>query len=450
MRLRRDRQTPVGLWSGLCIAVAMLACVQAAEAASCASLKAELSSLTTRSGGTSPAAQKWKTALRQQDKALAAAERDANYFGCGRTSSSQCKSLNSKIKKMRRNKAAIERQVAKSGGSANRNTKRIRQVRAAIANQKCGAPAKQKSVKARSSASQNKPRSLLARLFNPQTGAQTVAAKPGDQQIKVKKRSSATGRKKLRIPSVGTFRTLCVRTCDGYFFPVSFSTGKSQFSNDEARCSEICPASETELYVYKNPGGDQADMMSLAGDLYSDQSFAYRYKKEFVQGCSCRLAGQTKNPSSWTEISGSAGGKSRVLFTDISSGLPRRSLQPSRGQTQSASSDVMSPLARTPLPANHLPDYQDPDTLTNLEKGFNSAASLKKVKQRLGLGSTKGIAKAEGALLPRLGFRLEEAEDSLETASVPPVFKVDQSGFKSAPDSQAPVRVVGPEYFVAQ
>ncbi|MDN3718862.1 DUF2865 domain-containing protein [Roseibium salinum] len=87
-----------------------------------------------------------------------------------------------------------------------------------------------------------------------------------------------------------------MRTCDGYFFPLSFSTGKNHLPYDEARCSEICPAAPTELYVYRNPGGDRSQMISLAGKLYSEQPFANRYKAEFVQGCSCRAAQQSKKP----------------------------------------------------------------------------------------------------------------------------------------------------------
>ena len=39
----------------------------------------------------------------------------------------------------------------------------------------------------------------------------------------------------------GTFRTLCVRTCDGYYFPISFSTTSDQFREDAHTCAGDVP-----------------------------------------------------------------------------------------------------------------------------------------------------------------------------------------------------------------
>jgi Protein of unknown function (DUF2865) len=44
-------------------------------------------------------------------------------------------------------------------------------------------------------------------------------------------------------PGMGdTYRTLCVRTCDGYYFPISYSTQPSRFPDDERTCQAMCPA----------------------------------------------------------------------------------------------------------------------------------------------------------------------------------------------------------------
>jgi len=421
---------------------------QTAEAASCASLTSELRRLEAGSSAQSPAARKWSTAKRQQRKALTAAERDAGYFGCASSATSQCKNLNGKIKRMRANLRAIERQLAKSGGGA-RNDKRLRQVRSAIARQNCNAPATTRQTERTPGDDGDKPRSLLARLFNPQPRAEPVAANAGDQEIATVRRQKRSGSGQQSLPSGGKFRTLCVRTCDGYFFPVSYSTGKRQFAYDEARCSEICPAAETELYVYRNPGGDQSDMMSLAGALYSEQPFANRYKSEFVEGCSCRLTRQSKRPSAWTELSTVSG--NRVFLSDISAGLPRRSLQPSRGSTFEDDDRAASPLARTPLTRSQLPRYEDPDTLLNLEKGFDVSAALSLARQRIGKGGEEiasGYDLRDGLPVLSLPSRTETEDE--EVAAFSPVFKNGDDGFRKAPDNKSGVRVVGPEYFVAQ
>lgn len=93
-----------------------------------------------------------------------------------------------------------------------------------------------------------------------------------------------------RIVPFATYRTMCVRTCDGYYFPVSFSTLPNGFANDATQCQSRC-AAPTELYVYRNPGEDPEQMISADGtSAYNDLPNAWRHRKEFVEGCSCNVA----------------------------------------------------------------------------------------------------------------------------------------------------------------
>jgi hypothetical protein len=87
-----------------------------------------------------------------------------------------------------------------------------------------------------------------------------------------------------------TYRTLCVRLCDGYYFPVSFSTLPNHFQRDAEVCQSKC-AAPTELYYYQNPGGAVEQMVGVAtNEPYTQLKTAFRYRKEFVQGCSCKEA----------------------------------------------------------------------------------------------------------------------------------------------------------------
>ncbi|MEZ5907233.1 MAG: DUF2865 domain-containing protein [Hyphomicrobiaceae bacterium] len=87
-----------------------------------------------------------------------------------------------------------------------------------------------------------------------------------------------------------TYRTLCVRTCDGYYFPVSFATLPNHFERDEQVCQSKC-AAPTELYYYQNPGASVEQMMSYRSqELYTKLPAAFRYRKELVRGCSCKPA----------------------------------------------------------------------------------------------------------------------------------------------------------------
>lgn len=87
-----------------------------------------------------------------------------------------------------------------------------------------------------------------------------------------------------------TYRTICVRSCDGFYFPVSFSTLPSHFPQDAEVCGQKCSA-PSELYYYPNPGGSVEQSVALASqEPYAKQKFAFRYRKEYVSGCSCKEA----------------------------------------------------------------------------------------------------------------------------------------------------------------
>jgi Protein of unknown function (DUF2865) len=100
----------------------------------------------------------------------------------------------------------------------------------------------------------------------------------------------------LSGPPSGTYRTLCVRTCDGYYFPISYSTVPGKFADDEAMCRRMCPATEAVLFSHRNPGEDVARAVSANGKVYSELPTAFSYRKQFNAACSCRAPGQ-----SWAE-----------------------------------------------------------------------------------------------------------------------------------------------------
>ncbi len=89
------------------------------------------------------------------------------------------------------------------------------------------------------------------------------------------------------IQPYATYRTMCVRLCDGYYFPVSFSTLPSSFARDTDVCQNKC-AAPAELYVYRNPGGEVEQMISPTGQPYDSIKNAWRYRKEYIKGCSCK------------------------------------------------------------------------------------------------------------------------------------------------------------------
>jgi hypothetical protein len=92
----------------------------------------------------------------------------------------------------------------------------------------------------------------------------------------------------------GAFKTVCVRTCDGYFYPISFSTAPGKFADDARICQRSCPAAEVTLYSHRNPGEDINQATSTTtGQPYTALPNAFRYRQAFDSSCSCRRPGES-------------------------------------------------------------------------------------------------------------------------------------------------------------
>lgn len=87
-----------------------------------------------------------------------------------------------------------------------------------------------------------------------------------------------------------TYRTLCVRLCDGYYFPISYATLQNHFQRDQDACQSRC-AAPVELYYHQNPGGAVEQMLSFKSQApYTSLKTAFRYRQQMVPGCSCKAA----------------------------------------------------------------------------------------------------------------------------------------------------------------
>jgi hypothetical protein len=90
----------------------------------------------------------------------------------------------------------------------------------------------------------------------------------------------------LRSSGDGTYRTLCVRLCDGFYFPISFATPRSKLAEDAKRCERQCPI-HSRLYVYRNPGENVEEMVGLDGTPYAKLPTAFRFRSGYVADCTC-------------------------------------------------------------------------------------------------------------------------------------------------------------------
>ncbi len=85
------------------------------------------------------------------------------------------------------------------------------------------------------------------------------------------------------------YRTLCVRTCDGFFFPIGDNVGRERLHQDARTCSARCDG-EAKLFYYPTNGGSVETMVDMGGRPYAQMANAFLYRKTLVQGCTCKPA----------------------------------------------------------------------------------------------------------------------------------------------------------------
>ncbi len=87
----------------------------------------------------------------------------------------------------------------------------------------------------------------------------------------------------------GSYRTLCVRTCDGFYWPVSASVSTHWFERDVKVCESSC-AGEAKLFYMPMTSDDVKNMSDLNGRTYSSFQNAFVYRKTLIKGCGCKAA----------------------------------------------------------------------------------------------------------------------------------------------------------------
>lgn len=141
---------------------------------------------------------------------------------------------------------------------------------------------------------------------------------------------------------MSTLRTVCVRTCDGYYWPVSFSTVGDFLTEDAGQCQAQCPGTEVDLYYYRNPGENPDDMINLNGQAYQSLPNAFRYRREFDKSCTCK---QQIDYGSIVLDASSEDGQSRAIveFKDVKFPMPIRD---PRRKVETVTAEII----RVPLP----------------------------------------------------------------------------------------------------
>jgi Protein of unknown function (DUF2865) len=84
-----------------------------------------------------------------------------------------------------------------------------------------------------------------------------------------------------------SYQTMCVRTCDGYFWPATYPVSRSDFKREADSCQATCGA-QTRLFYRPGPGTDPEEMRDIDGRSYGATPNAFRYRKGLIDGCACK------------------------------------------------------------------------------------------------------------------------------------------------------------------
>jgi hypothetical protein len=255
--------------------VAFSADVAVAQNAECARLQQAIASARRGSSGSQGAVERQRAELSRTSayaRSLGCQNRKFLFFGS--EPPAQCGELNGQISRMQANLSDLQ---ARAGGGAGDLIARY--------NAECG--------RAPQSGPSNVFEALfggLARLGNPQDQEPQTDARfedHGDQP-----RPSGPSGDKGPVQAHSGSYAVCVRTCDGSFFPVSYSGAGSRADSLEDVCRALCPNADMALYSFPF-GGTVDEAASPTGEPYANLPNAGKFEKAYDPSCSCRRKGQT-------------------------------------------------------------------------------------------------------------------------------------------------------------
>jgi Protein of unknown function (DUF2865) len=273
----------------------------AQQSADCARLQAAIAAAPRGGGGAGAAAERQRTEL-------ASARAYARSIGCdnqkflffGSDPPPQCGEVKGRIARMQASLSDLE---ARAGGG---RADLVARYNAVCVNTPRG------------------PGNIFEALFG--GGARQAALNPDelpppDQQQEMIDKSIENEKKGAHV-SAGSY-AVCVRTCDGSFFPVSYSGAGSRADSLEDVCRSLCPNADVQLYSFPF-GGTINEAVSSSGEPYVNLPNALKFEQTYDSACSCRRKGE-----SWAQALAAAearyGHESRDILV-----TPEKSVEMSR------------------------------------------------------------------------------------------------------------------------
>jgi hypothetical protein len=305
----------------------------AAESPYCTELRAQIA----RASAGSQAGRFQAAAAKQRGEYARVAAR-ARALGCDRGQflffgdppPPQCGPINAQLNQLSGAIASYDRAVADDGGQ--------RQALAARYEAECRNPQSMQGRLAR-------PRNFFEELF----GAgpfenQSIVEPESDQDLE-----PSDGRPR------GGPMAICVRECDGGFFPLSYSARSANLDDLASMCRALCPNAQVKLYTASQYRG-LSSALSIDGEAYSDHPNAHKFEKVYDPACGCKPPDQ-----SWAEALADAeriiaerNAKDQVVTAEQAEQLSRP-LPPGASRGRKAKGSMKTPVTPEPAAAQAAP-----------------------------------------------------------------------------------------------
>ncbi|MEM9356604.1 MAG: DUF2865 domain-containing protein [Pseudomonadota bacterium] len=121
--------------------------------------------------------------------------------------------------------------------------------------------------------------------FTAPSAPKVQPARPGNDPYFLNQNSPQP---QLSYPS-SKYRTVCVRLCDGYYFPISNSSRRGKFHSDADQCQARCQGN-TRLFYMPRRTADINQARDTSGKSYKLLENAFLYRKKYIPQCTCRPA----------------------------------------------------------------------------------------------------------------------------------------------------------------
>ena len=284
------RLAPAAVLAGLTLATAARA-----QTAECDRLQATIESMPRGNAGGGGA--RYQQAAAKQRSEISRTVAYANSLGCekqgfqlfGGGQPPQCGPVQAQIQRMRANLTQLESSAASAGGGGDSQRRALM----ARYNASCGRVEPPPQV-----AQRPRERGFFESLFGvnepPRQQQAYIPPQPDLTQIpleppQLKQQNGEDGQ--YRGAHSGNL-AVCVRSCDGGFFPISYAAYNKDPEDLALLCNALCPNAAVSVYSY-SAASDIETAVSLEGEPYRSLPNAFRYRTTFDPSCSCKAPNQT-------------------------------------------------------------------------------------------------------------------------------------------------------------